>query len=183
MFKDYVIVDNILENPNDLIDLSKKIDYFRRECDMIENISVKKYQIENVGWKGFRSEEIHTINESLYRNVMDQIFHKIFNLKCKFLYNAISYLHFCPESIVKNDSWWHVDKSFTAGVIYLNKNPPKDSGTILFIDGKKEIIENKFNRLVFYKSNILHTPHNGFGKTIDDARLTFSFFITKLALL
>jgi len=114
----------------------------------------------------------------------------------------------------------HVDaKCLYAAVLYLNLNPPKNSGTRIFNSGynynwigEEEFInktkkfrssknnylsrlkyrfhmkryekqfgigmdvENKFNRLVVYKSPIAHKALNCFGRDRNDSRLIFFGF-------
>ena len=85
------------------------------------------------------------------------------------------------ERIVPKKIKWHVDDSSCfAGVIYLNETPPKGSGTFLKVKSKIIKIENVCNRLVFYRSNILHSPGLCFGSTLRDSRLTLTIFINSL---
>lgn len=61
------------------------------------------------------------------------------------------------------------------GVVYLNPNPPKDSGTTLYMTKKKKL-ENKYNRLVIYNSLIKHEPTQHFGTDINNSRLVLTIF-------
>lgn len=71
---------------------------------------------------------------------------------------------------------WHQDLGSTcAGVIYLNKNPEPNTGTLLNIDEEIVTIENKFNRLVLYDASILHRVQNTFSLD-KDPRLTLTIF-------
>jgi len=36
--------------------------------------------------------------------------------------------------------------------------------------------ENRFNRLVLFRENVLHRAEDGFGQTAQNARLTQTFF-------
>jgi hypothetical protein len=193
MFKDYIIHDNILDNPQVLLDLSKKIKYYKNnfpknvETDIPLNTNLSDRTFGS--WCGFRSNILHEINHKIFCNTFDDIFKKIFN---KIVFREInyvvdSYLHFLPENCLCTEKSYHRDFSneynvLFAGVIYLNLNPKNNSGTLLLLNDEKEelVVENKFNRLVLYNSYIPHRPHNGFGKNLNDSRLTLTFFVKKL---
>jgi len=67
----------------------------------------------------------------------------------------------------------HTDKeSQYAGILYLNLNPPKNTGTIV----GKHFVENVYNRLIMFDSTILHGPDNFYGNEIENSRLIFVFF-------
>lgn len=101
-----------------------------------------------------------------------------------------------------NRSWIHTDHYNTwAGVCYLTPDAPIMGGTGLFMHKrtgattsaqlsepyesqdmtKWEMVDrigNKFNRLVFYRSDIFHTSLDYFGQDINDGRLFQLFFLT-----
>jgi hypothetical protein len=102
----------------------------------------------------------------------------------------------------RDRSWVHTDHFNTwAGICYLTPDAPLTGGTGLFMykktnsmyeDGtdygdhtqdmtKWEMVDrigNRFNRLVFYRSDIYHTSLDYFGKDKNDARLFQLFFLT-----
>jgi len=84
-----------------------------------------------------------------------------------------------------------------SGVVYLTPGEYPDSGTTIWrelgtgrcvakkgplfvddVDGFEKImtIENKFNRLVLFRENVLHRVEPGFGDGPDNGRLTQTFF-------
>jgi hypothetical protein len=67
-----------------------------------------------------------------------------------------------------------------AGIVYLSENVPESAGTILKFDDKEIEIENYYNRLVMYRSNIVHSAAEGFGETLSNSRKTLNFFVKKL---
>jgi len=69
---------------------------------------------------------------------------------------------------------WNGFKKFYGGVIYLNENPPKNTGTILT---NVKTIENKFNRYVMYDATKLHCVEGSFGETLNNSRLVLTHFI------
>ncbi|OUR64725.1 hypothetical protein A9Q79_05335 [Methylophaga sp. 42_25_T18] len=84
-----------------------------------------------------------------------------------------------------------------SGLVYLSPNAPKQYGTTIWRDKKTSrciaskgnkydadisqfelmlSIENKFNRLVLFRENVLHRAGHGFGYTPETARLMQTFF-------
>lgn len=183
LINDYFIIDDVLKNPEDLVKLSKGIKFYTRTTERLDGLTNVELRITKPEgkWLGYRSHDIYDYDPKLFNLIFDQIFDKILSgISCKYEYTISSYLHFSPEDCVFDESQIHtdIDTSF-AGVIYLNQNPTKNSGTILYLDNQEIKIENKYNRLVMYKSNIEHKTAGGFGKNTDDSRLTFVFFITR----
>lgn len=103
-----------------------------------------------------------------------------------------------------DETWIHHDSVTNyAGVVYLTPNPPIDTGTSFFmhkqtgyrkhkssnlVDFNKidshngdwvevDRIGNVYNRAIFYDANLYHcSTAGGFGKTLDNGRLTQTFF-------
>jgi len=96
----------------------------------------------------------------------------------------------------------HTDGGTWVGVLYLNPNPPKENGTLVFrnkvtgsIQAEDEVgttpegtndlnkwdivfnCEGIFNRLFILRSNVWHgsLPKNGFGETLENSRLVQIF--------
>lgn len=90
------------------------------------------------------------------------------------------YLHkICKEHLeagysLEKDAW-HTDTDGCkyAGIVYLNKYPELNTGTLLHINGERITFDNKFNRLVMYDASILHRVE---GIT-DTPRLTLNIFL------
>jgi hypothetical protein len=170
MFKDYLIIDNIFDNPREYIEFSNKINFSENS--------------KPDSWKGKRSSALHEINSKLFYKTFDSIFSKLLSdIKFKsFNYTANAFLHYLTKEVEFNSSWWHQDECIFAGVVYLNEHPEKNSGTLIYVDGKVIPIENVFNRLVFYKSTINHCAEKSFGSSLVDARLTLTFFINNISI-
>lgn len=91
-------------------------------------------------YPGIRSKPLHTINLKLFEYIENKIIKSILNfskykenLQNKHTATQISYhlttsIHEC--GLIHKDSEWN--QKIFAGVIYLNPNPPKNSGTKLF---------------------------------------------------
>ncbi len=101
---------------------------------------------------------------------------------------------------INDTSWVHQDTRADSGnrpdkqyaaVLFLNPNPPKDTGTMFYKEIKikdsitnekitqkveTDYVENQFNRLVIFDSDILHSSKKYFGTNDFDSRLTQVFF-------
>lgn len=98
-------------------------------------------------------------------------------------------------------SWIHTDHHNTwAGVCYLTPNPPHTGGTGLYrykrtgatmaheLEGYEaqdmtkwdlvDVVGNRYNRLVFYRSDLFHSSLDYFGSDLQTGRLFQLFFLT-----
>ena len=95
-----------------------------------------------------------------------------------------SYFHQSPASTVDmlHDFWadrFHRDYFPCAGVIYLNPNPPPNTGTSILDARNNQFIntENVYNRLIAYDGFNIHGLSGCFGDCPETNRLTIVFFI------
>ncbi|CAB5221651.1 hypothetical protein UFOVP242_6 [uncultured Caudovirales phage] len=185
MLKDYVIVDNVLREPELLVDLSRSIKYYTNEKKIAKGIQAtlieESLQPLSGYWRGYRSELLSIINKDLFLKINSNILEKAFHHN-NFSYYIDSFLNLNDQSIPYYDGWWHTDGGLIAGVIYLNENAPPNTGTLIKHNGTIINIENKFNRLVMYRTNLVHRPAGFFGDSLETARSTFTFFINELTL-
>lgn len=86
-----------------------------------------------------------------------------------------------------------------SGLVYLTPEAPASTGTSIWMDIERKscvaghgavfyrgaamsqlklalMVENRFNRLVLFRENVLHRAEHGFGHTTEEARLTQTFF-------
>jgi hypothetical protein len=84
-----------------------------------------------------------------------------------------------------------------SGLVYLSPEAPRDSGTTIWRERRTGLcvagegakfsrnvgdfelalrVENRFNRLVLFRENVLHRSERGFGTSIGNGRLTQTFF-------
>ena len=171
---DYIVVDDVLNDPDQLVALSRVATYYTFESHIIDGIRIDSDESARppAMWRGYRSRDISKTQTDTFKQIVSKSFDFDYT-------KANAYLAVIPEFAnydIPVQRWWHRDQCSYAGVIYLNKNPEPNSGTLLFIDGEDIVVENKFNRLVLYK-NIVHRPQRFFGTTIEDSRLTFTFFV------
>lgn len=165
--------------------MNKNIDYFKidnffNNVDDIRNIALSlEYQksSDKTGWKGFRKKvENDSINQYIKSKIieLDDSF-KNLDLNIFFHYTTDE-----TKKIVDNfdKNRLHKDLTEWAGVIYLFPTPKPNSGTTLHSNDGSVIhnIENKYNRFIFYKGDILHGVLDTFGNDINDGRLTITIF-------
>ena len=187
LLKDYLIIDNVLTNPKQAINLAKQSEFFCKTPFNDTNLKLANCGNRPLGdWAGCRSKPLHIIYPDFFQETFNHIFELFFPNR-QFRYIIESFFHLIGDD-VKNQSspiqWWHKDHldCFYAGVIFLNENPKQQSGTMLKLNDEEIIIENCFNRLALYKSDILHRPQDSSGSNLEDARLTLVFFVKELQL-
>ena len=95
-----------------------------------------------------------------------------------------SYFHQSPANTVDmlHDFWadrFHRDYFPCAGVIYLNPDPPPNTGTSILDARNNQFIntENVYNRLIAYDGFNIHGLSGCFGDCPETNRLTIVFFI------
>ena len=137
-----------------------------------------------------RSKSISSIDKKLWKDLSTEIVfkslaytmgqNKTFHVDIS--WDATIFFHQLREEDKYQDSWYHIDpKLVYAGVVYLNKNPKPDSGTFIIKDDKTKVeVDNVFNRLVLYRSDYYHSAMSGYGKTIEDSRLTLTIFFKQM---
>lgn len=178
MLIDFIEVENVLDNPDEFITYSKQLDYYTKENN--QN-SIKGF------YSGVRSKSLVDLNSDLYHRLNTEIFTKCANkiypdstnkILYGFGFETSIFFHLLTEQDKPNDTWLHQDPDcIWAGVIYLNKNPQPDSGTIVYRNGEKIIVPNQFNKLVLYSPTFDHMSQGGFGDNLDNGRLTITFFV------
>ncbi len=137
-----------------------------------------------VGWSGDRTKEFDTLNDTILTQCENQILdtvEKFFKIK-NFLittYFHISYQKTKQELEDFENKKYHSDMTEYAGVLYLYQNPPEGTGTSILNEDQILKIENVYNRLICYPGNYIHAPSDLFGNTIENGRMTITFFVSK----
>ena len=180
MIQDIIVVDNIFKDPDSVVNFAKTLQYFTQE----EHPAEKSY------WSGIRSRSISLIDKKIWKDLTGDVifkslahtmgFNKTFTVDVS--WDVAMFFHQLREEDKYQDSWYHIDpKLVYAGVVYLDKNPKPNSGTLIIKDDKTKVeIDNVFNRLVLYRSDYYHSALGGYGKTIDDSRLTLTLFFKEI---
>lgn len=184
MLSDFIVIDDVFENPDQIIEYAKTLKFYTND----EHPFFPKSK-----WSGHRTEYLENLDREAFHKILNPVLTKTINkfmnetenqFQCSFEYVASAAFHYLTENDIYNETWSHKDEkdSLLAGVVYLAKNPKENSGTVVFKNENEVVVENKFNRLVLYRANYLHHPQVGFGKDLEDGRLTFTIFIKKIAL-
>jgi hypothetical protein len=152
------------------------IDDFLPDPVLIRNTTLNqtyKKSSKSTGWKGYRKkcDDVFIINFIKKKLIEIDIEFTDFDLEVYYHYTLKS-----TKLQIKNRL--HKDLTEWAGVIYLNENPTTNSGTTLHSDDGSlvSIIDNVFNRFVFYRGNILHGVQDTFGDDIQTGRMTIIIF-------
>jgi hypothetical protein len=158
-----IIIDNFLEDPNRIREESLELSYTKAEPN-------------SPGWKGFRCLYTNMPGYELTELVRE----KLSELDPKFKdCSPRCFFHYTLNEDMSNTI--HTDGIFDyAGVLYLTPNPPLNSGTAFYNEDNEEIgyVENVYNRLTIYPSNILHSIKESFGDDITNGRLVFTIFLS-----
>jgi hypothetical protein len=179
MLNSLFIIDNVLDNPEEIVDFAKQQQFYELDTHPTE---------KNAYWSGLRTECMSNSDMYLFSDTVNKILDKVSiqsfgkRIKYSFEWNGNATFHILDQSQIFNKNWFHVDASAYAGVVYLNKNPQSNSGTIITHNGNEQIVDNVFNRLVLYRSDQRHAPQSGFGShdDINSSRLTLNLFFRKI---
>lgn len=174
---DYIIIDDFFDDPNSIIEKAKSLKFYNLNEHPTDNNN-------GLIWIGKRTEYLHNVDLNFINEINNTKFNKILKQSdIEYMYQMSGCFHLTTKNDGEfNNNWIHKDRALYAGVVFLNKNPKKNSGTILFNGDKEIILDNIFNRFVMYKSWIPHAPQNFFGNDINDGRLTYVFFINSITL-
>lgn len=179
----YIIQDNFFDDPDSM-----------REYALSQKFYTKENHPYGIGvFPGYRTNFFDTTHRLNYDDKILNFFNNIYSkiiphlsklenvndLKEKYskwnLQISFSY------TLKGSDSFKHTDgitpgyKIRYGGLVYLYKKPPKKCGTTLYLNDTT-YLENKYNRLVLYNSNIEHEPTDNFGSNINNSRLVLTIF-------
>jgi hypothetical protein len=156
-----IVIDSFLNNPDRI-----------RE----EGLELSYTKAESPGWRGFRCLYTNMPGYELDGLIRD----KLNELDPKFINSTLRcYFHYTLNEDMSDTT--HTDDIFDfAGVLYLTPYPPPNSGTVFFNDENEEIdyVENLYNRLTIYPSNIPHRIKESFGDNINNGRLVYTVFVS-----
>jgi hypothetical protein len=181
MIDDVLCIESIFDDPQEIINLAKKQRYYFCE----DNPTLKN---TNINYSGERTDHLANIlSDDEYYELTKKIISKIFknvpssNIKAQ----IVCLFHYLTEMDIPNNSWMHKDTSLYSGVIYLSEgfnDKYNNHGTKIIIGRDVVNYQNKFNRLVLYRGDYLHSANFGFGQNMDNSRLTLNFFINEITI-
>tara|TARA_R100000008_G_C3496553_1_gene121459 strand:+ start:100 stop:645 length:546 start_codon:yes stop_codon:yes gene_type:complete len=172
----YLVIDNFLRDPLDIRNKGLKIPVYNKDTHPYT---------ESLGsFPGYRSKYIHEYDKSLYSELSTKIINAIqiltnfsVNTKDYNTHYAYQYTGNNVKPSIHTDTGKEGYEYVFGGIIYLNPNPPRNSGTMLLLDGKREVIDNKFNRLLLYRGDeIEHSLVRSFGRNRFNCRMIISTF-------
>ena len=115
------IIDDFFEDPDAIVELASSVDY----CD------------SDPAWPGKRSAHLQEINSRFFNYFVDKVF-SAFGLAPSGAEIDATFQKIIPFSKdkwdIKNRGWIHIDPNdiIFAGIVYLNKNADKDTGTSIY---------------------------------------------------
>jgi hypothetical protein len=180
MLKDIFVADNVFSYPDEVVKWANLQKFYENKTEELEP---KK----RTYWQGNRTLNLSCGENKEKNNIlMNDVLNACFldqynNFSYKFSWAGSMFFHRLDKNCIFNNKWVHTDpKCLYAGVVYLNKDPPVNSGTMVYLENDKiEYVENKYNRLIMYKSKLEHSPVCGFGEG-ETSRLTFTMFLSKI---
>lgn len=157
---DFLIIDNFFKNPEKVIKIAENQKFYTS--------SEHPYNIFN--FPGVRTTYINEFDYELFEDIQIKVKKAINQISKEQSHDVWNWFSFSKtyENLNRFLPAWHKDFSddksiYYVGVCYLNKNPPKNTGTIVRdISGKEHIIKNKFNRFLIYSNNLYHTCQGSF---------------------
>ncbi len=184
LFRDYIVIDNILPD-------LERIKLFSSQVQYYDNIEFsEKYNKSKLYFKGKRSnriqdldkklsEEINTIIISAVLNKSLGELTRLHNIDVNVNINAFFHYSTSENQYVENDPLWvHKDGDLFGGIIHLSNNTP----TYMFINGDRLEIDGTQNRMLMFNCTIPHSPSNGLGDSFDTSRRTIIFTIDKFTM-
>jgi hypothetical protein len=180
MLNDIIVVDNAVADPDRLRQLALvQQTYTCRDHEQIPG-----------SWTGLQTNQLILEEGDDYFNLMNEIWNSAMSQTFGNTDPTISYnwhgkmwFQFMDEECVPDPTWFQRDEGAVySGLLYLNPEPPKDSGDLIIRGQDCSTVDNHYNRLVIYRSDYMHTPQGGFGKTVKDSRLILRFKIVRFSL-
>jgi len=164
-------------------------DNFFNDVDTIRNFALNCtfYTKDNhpgdiASFPGYRTDYINNLNQELYNALLEsqlEISKNFLDLQNYSEYWTKFSFSYTTEDI---ETWEHVDfadnwngfKKFFGGIIYLNPDPPPNTGTVLT---GVTTVDNLYNRYVMYDATKPHAVENNFGTCKQTGRLVLTHFI------
>lgn len=163
---------------------TKIIDEFFETPLMWRHFALKQtYEKDQSWYPGQKSAPLDQLNVNLFHELASKI---ILHVPGKNSFERLKVQFAFTTKNDDNDLPPHRDEPFynVAGLIYLQTDPIINAGTSFYaqtISGelKKTLeIKNLFNRMIIFDPSVLHKQSDVFGDTLENSRLTITFFGT-----
>ena len=153
----YIIEDNFFSDPNNVREFALKQTFYSKE-------NHPQFKIDSVGideFPGHRTAFFDDIHSKFYNDIHNKII------------PLVSKLENIKHPTDKYEKF-NLQLSFS----YTSKGAKSFKHTDDIIKGYKVryYLDNIYNRLVLYNSNIEHEPTDNFGDNINNSRLVFTIF-------
>jgi hypothetical protein len=162
----------------------KIVDNFFEVPMIWKNYALKQeYSKDLSEYPGLRSKPLDEINLDIFHNLASKIIAHVTRKssfeRLKIQFSTTTHTDRVENGIHQDEHHYNV-----AGIIYLQDNPPPDTGTVFFGQNKfgeyKQTVsvQNVYNRMILFHPLTWHAPAGYFGNTLEDSRLTITFFGT-----
>lgn len=166
-----LVLDNFFDNPDTIRSIALQQTFFNKE----------EHPGDIAEFPGMRTDYINNLNPELYEALVQAELNcvsRIVDINKYTEYWTKFSFSYTPKGVGLDmhrdfEEGWNGFNTFYGGVIYLNPEPPSNSGTI--VEG--EIVDNVYNRYVMYDATCLHGLQDSFGKCKEDSRLVLTHFI------
>lgn len=121
------------------------VDGFFDDPDAIRKLALKQefFPDPENKWPGTRTKTLHSIDNVLFQHIHNKFFNLFYpNDANAYAYNATSFFQLVDSNY--KAGWIHKDTNLITLIVYLNKNPNKESGTVIY-SPKTEGHENPIN--------------------------------------
>lgn len=168
---DFIVVDNFFDNFELIENEFKKIRLYNQE-EFNKNFNMSQT------WPGKRSQDIQVDQPFLYNLTCKELASKLGYLPMLQGYLKMSaYIHLRLQTDEQLD-WIHSDPDNWSLLVYLGETNI-NSGTKIYNNNEECIATINYvkNRLLMFKSTLLHSSFGNFGNNIENGRLTLNCFI------
>lgn len=170
-----MIQDNWHPDPESLREIALQQEFITRQTDPL-----------NKNYEGTRTRCVSEWDQELYKELTQQMLYSYYGQMNEVegeMFFHVNTAKEMEEPIYKDPARRiHLDdKCIMTSILYLSPYPPQDTGTELYIGDQKEVVINRYNRLLCFSSGqVPHAAQEYFGKNIYDGRMTLLFFLKNI---
>lgn len=183
MLLDFITIPNFFKNPDSIFELGMKQKYYDWEEHPTDANS-------KIFYNGTKTLPLKTLlSEHEYNSIGNECLSRIIQATIKpNMMVSLNAEYTCFFASIKDtDNSYpdlcHTDTTLLSGFVYMQKEKPPYPflhGTSILVKGKPVQVEYEYNTCVLFRSDNIHIPNHGFGKTLETSRLTFNIFINSL---